>query len=401
MSDEPVESLDWKRSTDSADRISGLETTAIDVDIEAEAESKEKEESPEEAARTSLRGDTFEVDGRRPSTSAMGLDNGSHGFLLCCGLVVISIAALLTVILVPLSFSDLEYYEMGFVKKKSTGTVDRSKVYTGGRHFIGVDGTFKKFPADAHLESFSKVEFFNMEKLQVTMTFSLQYFLMPEELKSLHDAYNLGYRPVIRNTVASAIKDEASKFSVNEYRKERQKVSDALFKAAKIAIGGSCCYSNCQKYICLPDCLQSNCTKGLYSYLKYFQMEEVDITDDQQKKFLQTVIEREKRDTEDFKQQEKIERKKTDQKKVKIENDALEVKQNAAAKSSLIKAQADASAKALVENARNSGLQQIFEAVNITAETHKKSLDYIRTMLNHKSANVYVGFTTMVAKEGT
>ena len=77
------------------------------------------------------------------------------------------------------------------------------------------------------------------------------------------------------------------------------------------------------------------------------------------------------------------------------------MKQNAAAKSSLIKAQADASAKALVENARNSGLQQIYEAVNITAETHKKSLDYIRTMLNHKSANVYVGFTTMVAKEGT
>ena len=111
MSDEPVASLNRKRS---ADEISGLKTTAIDVDVEVEAESKEKEESPEEAASTSLRGGTFEVDGRRSSTSVMGSDNGSHGFLLCCGLAVISIAALLTVILVPLSFSDLEYYEVRF-----------------------------------------------------------------------------------------------------------------------------------------------------------------------------------------------------------------------------------------------------------------------------------------------
>lgn len=87
--------------------------------------------------------------------------------------------------------------------------------------------------------------------------------------------------------------------------------------------------------------------------------------------------------------------------KKKIENTALEVSQNATAKSTLIKAQADAAAKAVKEEARNSGLQTIFTAVNLTAEAHKKSLDYIRTLLNHKNANVYVGFTTMVAKEGT
>ena len=47
-----------------------------------------------------------EVDGR------MG-DSVSKGPLLCLGLVAASIAALLIVILVPLSFSDLEYYEVG------------------------------------------------------------------------------------------------------------------------------------------------------------------------------------------------------------------------------------------------------------------------------------------------
>lgn len=96
----------------------------------------------------------------------------------------------------------------------------------------------------------------------------------------------------------------------------------------------------------------------------------------------------------------KIERKKTEFLKKNIENNALEVSQNATAKSTLIKAQADAASKAIIEEARNSGLQTIFTAVNITNASHKKSLDYIRTLLNHNKANLYVGFTTMVAKEG-
>lgn len=195
---------------------------------------------------------------------------------------------------------------MGFAKRKSTGTVDRSKVYTGGRHFIGVDYTFKIFRADAHIEAFPKIEFFNKDKLAVTMTVSLQYFLMPELLKSLHDAYDLGYRPVLRTTVGAAIKDAATRYTVDEYRKERAKVAEGLFRAAKISLGGTCCYSDCKKYECMAGCLQSNCTKGLYAYVKYFQLEEVDITEQQEEKFLQTVIEREKRDTENFKQEEKV-----------------------------------------------------------------------------------------------
>ena len=95
-----------------------------------------------------------------------------------------------------------------------------------------------------------------------------------------------------------------------------------------------------------------------------------------------------------------VERKKTELLKKKIGNHALEVAQSANARSGLIKAQADAASKATLEGARNSGLQAIYTAVNMTNETHKKSLDYIRTLLNHKNTNFYVGFTTMIAKEG-
>ena len=199
---------------------------------------------------------------------------------------------------------------MGFVKKKSTGAVDRSKVYFGGRHFIGVDATFKHFRADAHSAVYEKMTIFNMENLQVTMTCSLQYYLIPDELKYLHDAYDLAYEPIIKKTTSSAIKNAATKFTVDEYRKERSKVAAALFTAARIGLGGICCPKDCKKFKCYKGCKPySTCAqsdKGVYSFLKSFQLQEVDITDDQEKRFLQRVIEQEKQDTEMFKKQEKV-----------------------------------------------------------------------------------------------
>ena len=56
---------------------------------------------------------------------------------------VVGIGAILTVILVPMSFVGLEYYEMGFRRSKSTGTVDTDTVYDIGKHFLGPDGDFK------------------------------------------------------------------------------------------------------------------------------------------------------------------------------------------------------------------------------------------------------------------
>eukprot|EP00794_Sanderia_malayensis_P017302 gene17302-19034_t len=339
-----------------------------------------------------------------PESSNMANEGASKGGLLCLLLVCFCIGALLMVILIPMSFSDLEYYEMGFKQRRSTGTVDRSKVYYGGRHYIGVDYKFKKFKLSVHLEAFNKISIFNKDKLEVSMTCSLQYVLLPDELQSLHDSYDLDYAPVLRTTAQEAIKNAATQFSVNQFRLTRSNVSKTLFEAARVALGGTCCPKNCQLFTCYPGCQPySTCTKkdkGLYASLKYFQLQAVDISSEEKKKFLQNVIEQEKQDTEKFKQEEKIIRKKTEQEKFVIQNTALEVSQNATAKSQLINAQASAHAKAIVEDSRNSGLQIIYSNLNITSEKHKKSLDYIRVLRNHKNAYMYSGFTTLVGREG-
>ena len=63
---------------------------------------------------------------------------------------VIAVGFLLLVILLPLSFSYVEYHEYGLLQRKSTGKVDTTKVYGSGRYAVGPDYTFLKYRADAH-----------------------------------------------------------------------------------------------------------------------------------------------------------------------------------------------------------------------------------------------------------
>ena len=199
---------------------------------------------------------------------------------------------------------------MGFPKHMLSGTVDREKVYMGGRYFVGVDKTFKRFRSDAHIEVFPEMSFFNKEKLQVTMTCALQYFLRPYDLKYLHDKYNLEYRPVLRKTVESALKTAATEFTVREYRKERPKVKKALLNASRVALGGRCCPKDCAKFTCWAGCKEySSCKEedsGLFADVAYFQLQLVSITQEQQQRFLRQTIENEKQDTEQFRQQETV-----------------------------------------------------------------------------------------------
>lgn len=58
----------------------------------------------------------------------------SHG--LCC-LIVVSIICF--VVILPFSFSSLEFDEYGLLQRHSTGTVNLKKAYGSGLHLVGPD----------------------------------------------------------------------------------------------------------------------------------------------------------------------------------------------------------------------------------------------------------------------
>ena len=136
----------------------------------------------------------------------------------------------------------------------------------------------------------------------------------------------------------------------------------------------------------------------MFADLANFQLLNIKITDSQQKKYLQQVLEQEKKDTVYYGQSEAITRKETERRMKRIESEATEIAQNAEARVELITDKARVEAKAIVERARTSGLSILYKALNITTEDEKKAFDYIRTLRNQKNSNIYIGFDTVVAK---
>merc|ERR1711976_1080934 len=196
---------------------------------------------------------------------------------------VLGLGALLIVILIPLSFSDLQYYQYGFIKRKSTGSVDLGKVYgPGGRHFLGPDYEFKTFPADQHFETMPGVPVFTSDRLEVWITVSFQFFLRKEELPLLHKAYDIYYENVLEKNALDALKRASTEFSTREFIRERARVEEYLFKEVKEGLGGRCCEEYCALLgSCVPDCKPySTCEdsdKGFFAEVRYFQLQEVRI----------------------------------------------------------------------------------------------------------------------------
>jgi hypothetical protein len=56
-------------------------------------------------------------------------------------IIIAGIIILLLVILLPISFSYLDFYDYGFLRRRTTGSVNLDRVYEGGRYLVGPDHT--------------------------------------------------------------------------------------------------------------------------------------------------------------------------------------------------------------------------------------------------------------------
>ena len=125
----------------------------------------------------------------------MGLDERKQIYsVAACPCAVV---ALLMVILLPMSFQNVEYYEVAFFKRRTTGTISRDFVYEAGRHVIGPDAMFVKFPASEQTVEFkgmsvwTKTERLTVENqgaagTAINVDISFQYRLRPQELSDLY-----------------------------------------------------------------------------------------------------------------------------------------------------------------------------------------------------------------------
>ncbi|XP_052773938.1 uncharacterized protein LOC128212495 isoform X2 [Mya arenaria] len=302
------------------------------------------------------------------------------------------------------SFSSLEYYEYGFARRKSTGTVDTSRVYTYGKYLLGPDFKFKVFPAGSHDVVINNIAAFTSGRgVEVIVSAKFQYFLRRQELHLLHKAYDLNYQDVMRSSAVDAIKRACTDFNKTETFRNRSDVERHMFQAVQTRLGGKCCPEYCRDKPsdCPFECKARDCNddteRGIFVDVRYFQLGSVRIPDDLQKQMMESILIQERALREDFIQTAQIVRKETDKKVQQIKNNAREVSRLATAQAEYIGTSATASYTNVVETARSRGLTLLYSTLNISQQAHKSSFDYLRALKENKQVHLTVDFQQRIA----
>jgi len=296
-----------------------------------------------------------------------------EGCGVCAG-IILSIGAFLIILLVPLSFSKVEFYQSGLVTQKSTGQVDRSNVYGTGNHFIGPDYTFRTFVTSANFYS-SELSAWTASNDEdagstVTMGINFQYILRKGNLGELYNKVALNYNPLILAKTTDAIKNTAPLFSVDDFLSNRAGISE-VFRANI-----------------------SNAINEVYADIIGFQLNMIGFEDEYRSSRLNAAIQIESNALEDYVQEATIVRASTGVDVLRIENNASRILAQAEADAQFIVAESEYEATATVENARNNGLKLLFDELSLETEAHKASLDYILTLMKKETgtAKHYVNF---------
>ena len=290
----------------------------------------------------------------------------------CAGLLFVG--SLLVVILMPLSFSKVEYYEGCLNTQRSTGKVDRDKIWKTGNHLTGPDYMFRCFPISAQnfnqqLSVWSRSSATDAGSA-LTLDISFQYQLMPEKLGELYSLVTLDYDSIITSNAIDAIKNTGPLFGIDQYLTQRAVVEATFSKNVSIAIA------------------------DVFAEVVALELRDVRVESEYAAARLAAAIQEESNAKEDYIQQATLVREQTEVEVVKIENDARRVEVTAQSKGLYITSSAEYEAKRLVENARNLGYKELFDTLGISAEAHKASLDYIITLSEVDAAQkkTYVNF---------
>jgi hypothetical protein len=96
----------------------------------------------------------------------------------CIGIsILVAITVILMAILIPLTFSSLEPTEIGLAYDKNTITIDETKLYSNGRHAVGVTTYFIAYNTELKTNKFESVTCRTKDGLTIGITAAYQYRL--------------------------------------------------------------------------------------------------------------------------------------------------------------------------------------------------------------------------------
>jgi len=281
------------------------------------------------------------------------------------------------IILVPLTFSYCDYYNYALVQTKTTGTVSIDRVYTKGRYNLGPTKSFLKYQADAHLEELDDLSVFSSggSNSSIGLTFKVDvafsYLLIQDKIGVLHRESSSSYREVIKSRTVEAIRNEASQVAFDQYFSDRKFVEE-IFRTA----------------------VESNwlANPPIHATLDRFHLGRVQIPASVYQRQLESRVQNELNEREDFLQQAEIERQQTAVEVNKIHLDEDRILRTARAEANLLQAKASSEAKQLTSTALINGTSLLFEAAGIEGQEQMIAFSYVRTLLDRSNLDLEVSY---------
>ena len=336
----------------------------------------------------------------------MAMDRYERQGCYSCAGVLSALGVLLMLILLPMTWKKVEYYQgcprrrpfapprlastvgrhrrvvptvarrvAGLRSQKSTGKVWRDEVYEAGRYGIGPDYTFRCYPLNVQnfnerLSVWSKSSGSDAGST-VYLDVSYQYLLNPEKLGELYSMVALNFEGLVASRTQDAIRNTAPLFGIDSYLSQRPLIEATLQRNVSRAIA------------------------DLHMDVLSFQLRDIEPEDDYQSARLAVAIQVESNAKEAYSQEATLVREQTAVEVLEIENDADAVAKKATASASKIKENAVTEADEKVEVARLQGLKDLYDELGFTSEKHKASLDYLLTLMASSSNKEYVAFDSM------
>ena len=292
---------------------------------------------------------------------------------------VVSVAALLILILVPMTFSYVDYYEYGLAQRKTTGSVDTNRVYGKGRYNMGPDYKFIKYQADAHVEPLRSLSVFSAGEsnssigLDFLVDVDYTFLLLKDEIGLVHQEIATSYRDVITSRAKDAIKNEAASVTFTQYFQDRNAVEERFRNAV-------------QK--------RWNATPPLHCTLDQFHLGRIQIPESVAQKQLEAKIQNERNDQEAFLQQAQLEREATSVQVNTILLQEQKVLRTAQAEAALIRSKATSEASQVIADAQTVGTKDLLTAADITGQEHLIAFTYIRTLQKRETLDLETNYLT-------
>mmetsp|Transcript_22825 Transcript_22825/g.47343 ORF Transcript_22825/g.47343 Transcript_22825/m.47343 type:complete len:312 (+) Transcript_22825:29-964(+) len=249
---------------------------------------------------------------------------------------------LLFIILFASSFRTLGPLEMGIARNNIASSVDKSKVYMGGRYFLGIGKEFVIYPTTAQNLEMSNVMAATSDKQFVYLDLAIQYKLNATSLIDLFTERQQTYDSFYRREAEQALKEVCVQWqTIPDFYVKRTEISAQMEQSIRTILSDN------------------------HAELVAFQLRGIKLQDATESKIIETLVAEQEEITEGIIQTTTVVKAQKEQFKTAADAEIKIINSEANALGIEISSKAEAKAFQLITDAQSSKLTKLEETLSL------------------------------------